>query len=210
MTHQQGNLEIAPAVRVLVLLFADVGTDLLQLKSHRGHRVPPRPKVLARKVALLPAKLSGNGSGTLPLQEADHVRHCILGGNGDTHRDVIGHDMPLDNLTLFLARQRMEDRSQLPSHLAIQLPSPSFRDKNYVILALPAGMRQALIAVFHDVLLWLPHQAPAGGLLLDRSNLFKSHWSNQWLTLLLQLKLNGEQWDEGFSSLITIADRLAL
>jgi hypothetical protein len=46
-------------------------------------------------------------------------------------------------------------------------------------------MRHALGIVFHFVLLCLPSQAPAGGLLPHRSNLFKSHWSNQWLTLLL-------------------------
>src|SRR5262249_13947081 len=37
-------------------------------------------------------------------------------------------------------------------------------------------------------------QAPRGGLLLDRSNLFKSHWSNQWLTLLFSYR-----WLEGYA-----------
>src|SRR5262249_24707375 len=38
---------------------------------------------------------------------------------------------------------------------------------------------------FPYILLRSAHQAPGGGLLPYRSNLFKSHWSNQWLTLLL-------------------------
>src|SRR5262249_31926808 len=39
------------------------------------------------------------------------------------------------------------------------------------------------------ILLRSAHQAPGGGLLPHRSNLFKSHWSNQWLTLLLSYEL---------------------
>jgi hypothetical protein len=115
------------------------------------------------------------------------LRHRHLGRHGATHMNMIRHDMALANLTLFLARQRVEDRSPVPPNLSIQLPPPSLGDKHHVILALPARMRQALIIVFPDVLLWLPPQASAGGLLPYRSNLFKSHWSNQWLTLLLQL-----------------------
>src|SRR5919106_1316398 len=101
------------------------------------------------KVALLPPKLPGNRTGT-------------LGWNGDTHTDVIGHHMPLDNLTLFLARQRMEDRPQLLPDLPIQLPLPSFRYKDHMIFAIPARMRQALITVLHFVLLGLHHQATSG------------------------------------------------
>src|SRR5215831_7063829 len=159
MTHQRGSLEFTPIVRVLVLLFADVGTDLFQLEAHRGHRVAPRPEVLTREVALLAPKLPGDGNRTLPFQEANHLRHRHFGGNGDTHMNMIRHDMPLDDLTLFLARQRMEDRPQLPTNLSIQLATASLGDKHDVILAIPFGMRQAPIIVFHYVLLWLPHQA---------------------------------------------------
>src|SRR5262249_40586787 len=43
----------------------------------------------------------------------------------------------------------MEDRSQLPPDLAIQLlPSP-FGDKHNMILAIPSRMRQALMTVLH-------------------------------------------------------------
>src|SRR5262250_2990700 len=43
----------------------------------------------------------------------------------------------------------MEDRSQLPPDLPIQLPPSPLGDKYNVILALPSRMRQALMAVFH-------------------------------------------------------------
>src|SRR5215510_2079438 len=43
----------------------------------------------------------------------------------------------------------MEDRSQLPPDLPIQLPPSPLGDKYNVILALPSRRRQALMAVFH-------------------------------------------------------------
>src|SRR5262249_56273811 len=171
MTNPQGSLEFSPLVWVLIVLLVDVRADLLQLESDRGHRVPPRPEMFPCKFALLPPKRARNRNGALAFQELDHLRPRHLGRNGNTHMDMIGHDMALDNLTLFLARQRMEDGTQVPPNLARQLPPPSFRDKDYMILALPAGMRQALIIVFHSVLLSFPHQTPPPHLLPYRPTL---------------------------------------
>ena len=67
--------------------------------------------MFAGEVAFLAAKLPGNGNCTLPFQEADHLGHRMLGRDGETHMDMIRHDMPLNNLTLFLSRQGMEDRA---------------------------------------------------------------------------------------------------
>ena len=125
MTEQQGSLELAPAVGVLVLLLADVRPDLLQLESDRGHGIATRPEMLPGKVALRPAKLPRNRNSTLALQAPDHLCHRHLGRNRDTHMDMLWHDLPFDNLTLLLARQRMEDRAQLPPDLFLQRP-PSF------------------------------------------------------------------------------------
>src|SRR5215510_10115823 len=187
MTDQQGSLEIAPTVRVLVLLRTEVGAALFQLEPHGGHRGAPRPAMRARAGALRAPNLPRTRQGALALQAPAPLRHRHLRRHGTTHGDRIRHDLARDKLTLFLARPRLEEGSPLPPHLAIQLSPPSLRDKYPVRLALPAGMRHALRIVFPCVLLWLPPHAPAGGLLPHRSNLFKSHWSNQWLTLLLQL-----------------------
>src|SRR5215813_8186173 len=151
MTEQQGSLEIALAVGILVLLFADVRPDLLEFESDRGHRVPPSPEMFAGEVALLAATLPGDGNRTLAFQKPDPLRHRHLGGNSDTHRDMIRQDMALDNLPLFLARQRVQEGTQVPPNLALQLPPPSFGNK-HMRLALPAGMRPALRIVFPDVL----------------------------------------------------------
>src|SRR5262249_27606459 len=61
--------------------------------------------------------------------------------------------------------QGREDRAQLPPNLSIQLPPPSLRDKDDVILAFPARVRQALPVRFcHPVLLRICQQAILGGL----------------------------------------------
>ena len=42
MTDQQGSLEMAPAVEVLVVLRANLPPNLLQLEAHRRHRIVAR------------------------------------------------------------------------------------------------------------------------------------------------------------------------
>ena len=56
--------------------------------------------------------------------------------------------MSLKDLALFLARQGMEDRAQLPPDLPIQLPPAALGNKHEEVLAVPFRMRQALISVF--------------------------------------------------------------
>jgi hypothetical protein len=129
MTGQQGSSECSPTVRVLVLLRANVSTHLFQFKAHGGHGIPAGPEMLTREVALLAPKLSCYGNRTLAFQEANHLRNGILGRDGQTHMHMIRHDMTLNNLTLLLAGQGMEDRSQLPPNLAIQLAPPSLGTK---------------------------------------------------------------------------------
>src|SRR5262245_63254648 len=59
----------------------------------------------------------------------------------------------------------------------------SLWDKDSVILAMPTGMRQALIGVCHGCSFGGLSSSHRGRTLLrDRSKLCSSHWSNQWLT----------------------------
>jgi hypothetical protein len=48
---------------------------------------------------------------------------------------MIRHQMALDNLTLLLPGQRVEDRTQLPACLPENGLSAPFGHKNYVVLA---------------------------------------------------------------------------
>ena len=149
MTVRQGSLEGSPTVRVLVFLVPNVGTALLQLASHPRHPLAARPEGFARAIARLAPKLPSTRTGTLPLQAAHALGHRICGGKGETPLDRIGPPRPLNALTLFLARQRREDRPQLPPHLPLHLSPPSVRDTDPRVLAVPAPMRQAVISVFH-------------------------------------------------------------
>ena len=100
----QRLLELS-AVPIRGLLLADVLADLLQLESDGGHRVAASPEVLSGEVPLLAAK---PGNSTLALQKPDHRRDWVLGWNRDSHVHVIWHQVPLNDLTLFLLGQRME------------------------------------------------------------------------------------------------------
>src|SRR5262249_33680568 len=104
--------------------------------------------MFACEVALLAPDLPGNSNRALALQKADHVCHRLLGRNRNTPMDMIRHHMSLKDLALFLARQGMEDRAQLPPDLPIQLAAAALGNKHEVVLAVPFRMRQALISVF--------------------------------------------------------------
>ena len=60
--------------------------------------------------------------------------------NCDTHMHVVWHQMTLDNLTLLLPCQCVEDRTQLSARLPENRLPPPFRHENYVVLAVPLGM----------------------------------------------------------------------
>src|SRR5216684_2563470 len=78
----------AAAVTIRGLLFADVFADLLQLETHRGHRVSTGPEVLAREIPLF-ATQAGHRYGALPFQKSDHRGHRILPRNRDAHVHMV-------------------------------------------------------------------------------------------------------------------------
>jgi len=100
-------------------LFADVLADLLQLEPDGGHGVTTGPEMLPREVPLLAAQ-SGYGDSALPFEKPDHRSHRVLGGNRYTHMHMVRHQVPLQNLALFLPGQGVENFSQLPTRLSKQ------------------------------------------------------------------------------------------
>src|SRR5215470_2437817 len=82
----------------------------------RGHCVTTGPEVLTREITL-PAAQAGHRDRALPLEKADHRGHRVLRGNSDAHMHMVRHQVPFDDLALFLTCQRMEDFSQLPTRL---------------------------------------------------------------------------------------------
>ena len=107
------------AASIRIFRLADVLANLLQLEPDGGHRVSTGPEMLSRKVPLL-ATQSGYSNGTLPFEKPDHRSPRVLGGNRDTHMHMVRHQVPLQNLALFLPGQSVEDFSQLPTRLSKQ------------------------------------------------------------------------------------------
>src|SRR5215475_11389267 len=54
---------LKPTIIVTGILVTDIRFDLFQLKANRGDRIATRPKVLARKIAIMAPKLAGDGNG---------------------------------------------------------------------------------------------------------------------------------------------------
>src|SRR5499425_3408893 len=92
----------------------------------RGHCVTTGPEVLTREITL-PAAQAGHRDRALPLEKADHRGHRVLRGNSDAHMHMVRHQVPFDDLALFLTCQRMEDFSQLPTRLTKEHFATSFR-----------------------------------------------------------------------------------
>ena len=85
----------AEAIRLV--LFADVGADLLQFEPDGGHGVTAGPEVLACEVSFFTAQ-TGDCDSTLPLQKSDDRSHRMLGWNRDTCSPIlngIGSDKAL-------------------------------------------------------------------------------------------------------------------
>ena len=76
----------------------------------------------------------------LPLDEADHLGHRIFRWDRKQHVHVIGHQMPLLNFRVLLKRELAEHFAQMPSQLLIQRLSPTFRDEDNMIFAVPSGL----------------------------------------------------------------------
>src|SRR5437660_7597329 len=102
---------------------------------------------------------------------------------------MVQHQMILDNLAFLLPGQRVEDRTQLPTRLPENgFPTP-FGYENYVWVRKLRGTCSPIWnGIGSDKALTLnpPHRWSSShlrrSLLPERSNLFQSHWSNQWLT----------------------------
>ena len=91
--------------------------------------------------------------------------------------------MPFDNLALFLPGQRVENLPQLTARLPEDCFAPPLGQEDDVILAVPFRMGWALLKLRHKSSpCWILIKPPGEDLILERSNLFESHWSNQWLT----------------------------
>ena len=96
------------------------------------------PKVLSDEIAPALSINPGHVDRTLALDEADHLRHRIFRWDRKQHVHVIGHQMPFLNFRVLLKRELAEHFAQMPSQLLIQRLSPTFRDEDNMIFAVPS------------------------------------------------------------------------
>ena len=78
------------AVMVFLFLVPDLLTDHLLVAPDRGDEIAPGPAVLPYEVALALPIRSRHMDRALPLDEAHHLRHRVLGWYGYHHVHVIG------------------------------------------------------------------------------------------------------------------------
>ena len=89
------------------------------------------------KLLFLSAYTRAKWIALFPFDESRHLRHGILGWYRHEHVHVIGHHVAFEDLTLLLLRQPMKHFAQVLLQLSVQPLSPTLRDKNDVVLALP-------------------------------------------------------------------------
>jgi len=71
------------------------------------------------------------------VQETDDMGDAILRRHTQTHVDMIGHQMPFKDIDAYLPAQIQQNRSNLFSHLAIQLLLTILRHKQHMVFAVP-------------------------------------------------------------------------
>ena len=95
---------------------------------------------------------------------------------------MIRHEMPFYNLAFLLPCSGVEDRSQLPPRLPKKWLSVFAWARTPQATCSPIWNGLGSDKAF-NILLIVGHQATLRrSILPERSNLFQSHWWNQWLT----------------------------
>jgi hypothetical protein len=95
--------------------------------------------MLASEVSLSTGQ-ARDSDRALAFQKSDHRRHRVLRWNRDAHVNMVWHQVPLDDLTLILFGQGVEDWAQLPPRLAEDCLPSSFGHEHNVVLAVPFRM----------------------------------------------------------------------
>jgi hypothetical protein len=80
---------------VLRLLVLDVFPDHGLITSYGGDEKAPSPKALANEISFPFSVYAGDVDGTLSLNKADHLRHCVFRRDLDQHVHVVRLQMTL-------------------------------------------------------------------------------------------------------------------
>src|SRR3984893_8484659 len=134
------------------------------------------------KVSFLSAQ-SRNRNRALPFQEPDHRGHRVLGRNGDAHVHVVRHQMPFDDLALLLPGQGVENLPHAEASARKSLCAVVWgRTRHGICTPTSSGIGFGKAQTFHPPFQGFSSSHLGEDVTPERSNLFESDWSNQWLT----------------------------
>src|SRR5512135_1824252 len=136
-------LEVELSLTTLqLLLLADVLTHPGLVQAHRTETVARRPEVQPGHPMLM-QQLPMDTDGALALQEADRVRHAVLGRDAQAQVDVVGQRMPLHQLDPSLTAQLPQDHPDLTPKPPVEDLPAVFRYDHDVVLAAAHGTGSA-------------------------------------------------------------------
>ena len=93
---------------ILFFLCLDICPERRLINSNSRNEIPTSPEMLTYKILSPPQKHPRNLNGALPLDKPYHLRNSILGRNRNQHVNMIGEQMPFQNLTLLPLREVLE------------------------------------------------------------------------------------------------------
>jgi len=143
-------LDAQPVDRdVGLLLLPDVLRDGGLVQADGGHVVALGPELPVAELVLHVRVLVEYHQRALPLQVAHHARYAVLRRYRQQHVDVVGHQVPLDDLYPLVLAELPEDLPKVGPYLVVDDFAPILRREHDVVLAHPLRVRQAVGLLGH-------------------------------------------------------------
>lgn len=143
-------LDAQPVERdVGLLLLPDVLRDRGLVQADGGYAVALGPELPVAELVLHVRVPVEYHQRALPLQVAHHARHAVLRRYRQQHVDVVGHQVPLDDLYPLVLAELPEDLPKVGPYLVVDDFAPILRREHDVVLAHPLRVRQAVGLLGH-------------------------------------------------------------
>ena len=144
------TLDAQPVERdVGPLLLPDVLRDRGLVQADGGHAVALGPELPVAELVLHVRVPVEYHQRALPLQVAHHAGHAVLRRYRQQHVDVVGHQVPLDDLYPLVLAELPEDLPKVGPYLVVDDFAPILRREHDVVLAHPLRVRQAVGLLGH-------------------------------------------------------------
>ena len=143
-------LDAQPVERdVGLLLLPDVLRDRRLVQADGGNVVALGPELPVAELVLHVRVPVEYHQRAFPLQIAHHAGHAVLRRYRQQHVDVVGHQVPLDDLYPLVLAELPEDLPKVGPYLVVDDFAPILRREHDVVLAHPLRVRQAVGLLGH-------------------------------------------------------------